>query len=143
MPLWIFKTKIENIPKCKCIQYQWYLKIGLSLAADLALFAYGSCYTMSSVVLPQIEDGSNTSDMKITSEEGSWFGNDMASHYYSYCLYLYKNSCAHKKLSITNLFSSEYFCNWLDYWRLGGRNIWRKTWAEICFDDRQPYHDCR
>ena len=79
------KTNIENILKCKCIQYQWYLQIGLSLAADLALFAYGSCYTMSSVVLPQIEDGSNTSDLKITSEEGSWFGNDMASHYYSYC----------------------------------------------------------
>ena len=58
------------------------LQIGLSLAADLALFAYGSCFTMSSVVLPQIEDASNTSDLTITSEEGSWFGNDLVIHNY-------------------------------------------------------------
>ena len=96
---------------------------------------------MSSVVLPQIEDGSNKSDLTITSEEGSWFGNNLFAHYYSYCVF--KTSCARKKLSIMTLFFSEYFCNWLDYWRLGGRNIWRKTWSEICFDDRQPYHDCR
>ena len=43
---------------------------------------------MSSVVLPQIEDGSNTSDLKITSEEGSWFGNNMVTHHFSFCLYL-------------------------------------------------------
>ena len=84
----VLKTKTEYILKWTCIQYQWYLQIGLSLAADLALFAYGSCYTMSSVVLPQIEDGSDTSDMKITSEEGSWFGNNLFAHYYSYCVYL-------------------------------------------------------
>ena len=43
---------------------------------------------MSSVVLPQIEDGSNKSDLTITSEEGSWFGNNLFAHYYSYCVYL-------------------------------------------------------
>ena len=58
------------------------MQIGLSLAADLALFAYGSCFTMSSVVLPQLEDASNTSDLTITSEEGSWFGNDLVIHNY-------------------------------------------------------------
>ena len=58
------------------------MQIGLSLAADLALFAYGSCFTMSSVVLPQIEDASNTSDLTITSEEGSWFGNDLVIYHY-------------------------------------------------------------
>ena len=66
------------------------MQIGLSLAADLALFAYGSCFTMSSVVLPQIEDASNTSDLTITSEEGSWFGNNLIIHNYKYNAYLKK-----------------------------------------------------
>ena len=66
------------------------LQIGLSLAADLALFAYGSCFTMSSVVLPQIEDASNTSDLTITSEEGSWFGNNLIQHNYKYNTYFTK-----------------------------------------------------
>ena len=42
---------------------------------------------MSSVVLPQIEDGSNKSDLTITSEEGSWFGNNLVTHNYNYCMY--------------------------------------------------------
>merc|ERR1712150_211561 len=49
-----------------------YKQLGLSLAADLALFGYGSCFTMSSVVLPQLEQESNAG-LTITSEEGSWF----------------------------------------------------------------------
>ena len=58
-----------------CISY---LQIGFSLAVDLALLAYGSCWTMSSIVLPQLEQQSE-SGMTITSEEGSWFGKNFCS----------------------------------------------------------------
>ena len=112
------------------------MQIGLSLAADLALFAYGSCFTMSSVVLPQIEDASNTPDLTITSEEGSWFGNDLV---------IYKDKTYFhnlKKLEYVELFQylfvfySEYFCNRIDFWSLSRGNNGRKTWAEISTNDR-------
>ena len=45
---------------------------------------------MSSVVLPQLEDASNKSDLTITSEEGSWFGNDLVIHNYKDNTYYHK-----------------------------------------------------
>ena len=81
------------------------MQIGLSLAADLALFAYGSCFTMSSVVLPQIEDASNTSDLTITSEEGSWFGNNLIIHNYKYNTYFHYT----KKYSVLNSLNIYFF----------------------------------
>ena len=51
-------------------------QIAISLAADLSLVAYGSCFTMSSVVLPQIVETPN--NLSISTEEGSWFGRRFA-----------------------------------------------------------------
>ena len=110
------------------------LQIGLSLAADLALFAYGSCFTMSSVVLPQIEDASNTSDLTITSEEGSWFGNDLFVHNYNNATYLY-NVLYVESYQYAFVSYSEYFCNRINFWSVGRRNNGRKTRTEICTND--------
>ena len=63
----------ESKPFLKTKNY--YFQIGLSLAADLGLIAYGSCYTMSSIVLSQLQQDSETG-LTITTEEGSWFGRE-------------------------------------------------------------------
>ena len=92
---------------------------------------------MSSVVLPQLEDASNTSDLTITSEEGSWFGNDLVITYITHIFMIIQhNSLYVEWFQYVFVSYSEYFCNRIDFWSLSRRNNGRKTRAEIGTNDR-------
>ena len=50
--------------------------MSVALAANLGMMTYGFCFPISAFLLPQLEDPTNP-DFVLTSDQGSWFGNDL------------------------------------------------------------------